>query len=110
MIVIPVPQNKSAARTWRVRLDGVEYTIEARFNSRSGRWYLGLLDIDGNRLYGQVKAVCHYPLFRLRTAGPPGLIFALDTSSSDTSVEGLNPGFDDLGNRVLLVYVPQAEL
>ena len=110
MIVIPVPQNDSATRTWRARLDGVEYTFEGRFNTRSGRWYLGLLDTDGTRLAGQEKVGGHWPLFRLLIGGPPGLLFALDTSVKDTQTEGLPPGLNDFGNRVLLVYVPKAEL
>lgn len=111
MIVIPIPSGQPFW-TQRVALDGAEYVLEGRWNQRAGKWFLGLLDADGNRLSGQVKVVCHFPLFRLCSAegAPPGMLFARDTTAPDPTAEGRDPHLEDFGSRVLLVYVPEAEL
>ena len=111
MNVLPVPQNQPFW-TMRVSLDGVEYVLDAVWNTRSGKWYLGLSDVDGNRLAGQQKVVCHFPLFRTCAAEGmfPGRLFALDTTSPDTETEGVDPHLTDFGTRVLLVYQPASEL
>lgn len=111
MITIPIPSDTPF---WdqRVRLEGREYTLQGRWNSRAQKWFLGLLDADGNRLAGEQKVVCHFPLWRTVTAEgmPPGLLFALDTSARDPLSEGRDPHYSDFGTRVILVYAESTEL
>lgn len=111
MIGIPIPAGK-AFWDQRVRLDGREYTLRGRYNQRTGKWRLGLLGADGTVLHAGVKVVCHYPLFRnlVNEAGPPGVLMALDTTAIDPALEGVDPGLEDFGTRVVLVYVPVTEV
>jgi hypothetical protein len=117
MIVIPVPTAEhvdDAQPFWsmRVRLDGAEFVLDAVWNQRAGKWYMGLSDGEGNRLAGQQKVTCHVPLFRLVTSPVMflGRLFALDTSAADPSTEGRDPHLLDFGTRVLLVYAAESEL
>lgn len=99
-------------------LDGVAYTIQLRWNPRAervladgteeaGAWFLTILDEPGNTIIlGDVKLVIDWPLFRV-TANrePPGFLMAIDTSGV-----GIDPGLDDLGVRVVLDYITEAEI
>jgi hypothetical protein len=90
-------------------LDDVTYTLEFRWNVRLGAWFMNVLDAEGVEpsLLG-VRLVVDFPLTQnIVDRAPPGFFLALDTGSAEG--EGQDPGFDDLGNRVQLWYVPEEE-
>ena len=91
----------------QVTLDGVTYTLEFRWNVRAAGWFMAILDAEGvNVLRAGIRLVANWPLEAYRADRQPrGVLMALDTSSS-----GLDPGRDDLGDRVQLVYISADEL
>lgn len=99
-------------------LDGVNYTLQFRWNERGmrllsdgteeeGSWFITVLDEPGQEvILGDVKLVVDWPLWRVRAdRTPPGFLIAFDTSG-----EGIDPGLDDLGVRVVIDYITADEI
>jgi hypothetical protein len=110
--VIPVVRNADDAAHFdlQAQLDGVTYTLEFRWNVRLGAWFMNVLDAEGESpcLVG-VRLVADWPLAQnIVDRSPPGYFLALDTGAAEGS--GEDPGFDDLGSRVQLWYIPEAEI
>lgn len=92
----------------RTTLDGREYVLRFRWSERSESWYLQLLDSDENVLTGMVRIVLNLDLLRLHRnvdGIPPGEIRAVDASGDE-----LRPGFNELGERVRLLYRTESEV
>lgn len=92
----------------RTTLDGREYILVFRWSQREERWYLDVLDAQENLLAGAIKIVANWPLLESRrfAAGmPPGEIVALDRRSV-----AADPGLDELGALVPLLYFPAADM
>lgn len=94
-----------AGRAWydyRVSLSGTKYTVELRWNSRSEHWTLSLYTADGDPIVVGRRVVVGIPLFRRYRDDrlPAGTLVAVDTTDREQ-----DPGFNDLGNRVQLVYL-----
>ena len=91
----------------RMRLDGEDYTLTFRWNPRAERWFMDLGDPDGSPIVNGLALVIGSITrhLRARVGMPPGLFICLDTSDS-----GVDPGFDELGSRVKLVYLEEADL
>ena len=111
-VTIPIVRDADDASHFDMQavLDGVTYTLEFRWNVRLGAWFMNVLDADGEeaRLLG-LRLVADYPLAaNIADRTPPGVFLALDTGAAVGS--GEDPGFDDLGSRVQLMYIPKAEL
>lgn len=110
--IIPIARDVDDAAHFDLQavLDEVTYTLEFRWNVRLGAWFMNVLDVEGEiaHLIG-VRVVVDYPLAQhLVDRQPPGYFIALDTGAAEG--EGQDPGFDDLGSRVQLWYVPEAEI
>lgn len=92
----------------RVVLDGQEFVLTLRWSMREERFYLDVADVNGSLLVGAIKVVANWPLLDdVRGSGiaiPRGEIFAHDLRSAP-----VDPGLDDLGDTIALVYAP-AEL
>lgn len=88
--------------TERVELDGVVFALTFAWNTREEKWYLSIADADGVALASGIKIVADWPLFQSvsNTDMPKGMMIANDTSGA-----GLDPGLDELGGRVLLMYM-----
>lgn len=99
-LVLPA-HSDSAFYDFEVDLEGRTYTVELRWNARSAAWYLTLRDAAGAILVAGRKVVLGAGLLGRSPAPglPPGGIVAIDTSGAD-----LDPGRNDLGTRVALVY------
>lgn len=93
--------------TVQVQLDNATFNLEVRWNQRSTTWYLHLNDAQGNPILMGRKICLGMPIWiRFRNAALPiGQLAAIDTSGQD-----IEPGINDLGGRVQLVYTPAAEL
>lgn len=91
----------------QVTLEDVTYTLQFRWNVREEAWYMHILDAEGTTvLHAGLKLVADWPLATYTTERqPPGILVARDTSG-----EGRDPGLDDLGDRVQLVYYTLAEI
>lgn len=93
----------------QVVLDGVNYTLDFHWNVRLGAWFMDILDEQGTTTYQtSIRLVVDYPLTSNSNRTPTGVFVAVDTGSAVG--QGQDPGFDDLGNRVQLVYYPLSDL
>jgi hypothetical protein len=105
-VEIPI-QTDVNAFTERIQLDGNYYTLTFRWNERALRWYLDLADGDGAAIASGIALVTGVPLtyhLRATTGMPQGTLVCVDTDES-----GVDPAFDELGNRVKLIYLTEDE-
>ncbi len=106
MQVIPCRANLTHY-TIQVTLDGATYTLEFRYSGREDCYYLSVMTEDDSPLMMGCKVVANYPLAN-RITDPrkwPGALFALDTSGAHK-----DPAYQDLGDRVQLIYYTADEL
>ena len=106
MIEIPVSADPHFEQ--RMTLDGEYYTLRFRWNERTAQWKLHVGDGDGNPVaHGIALVANNWAGMHVRyLAGmPPGAFALLDTTG-----RGVDPGFDELGQRVVVMYVTEAEL
>lgn len=84
-----------------VELSGKLYIIEISWNVENEFWTISLFTSDKEPIFLGRKIVINYNLFSYCSHPllPPGRLFALDTSFTNTEC-----GESDLGNRVILVY------
>jgi hypothetical protein len=88
-------------------LDGVQYTVDVHWNARAGAWYMDFYTADETPIRMGIKIVLGVLLGGRvpDPAFPHGAMFAIDMTGS-----GTDAGIDDLGTRVIVVYVPAADL
>jgi hypothetical protein len=105
-LIIPVPRG-ATYHDIQVTLEGENYTLEFRWNERIAAWFITVLDAEAeNILLGSVRVVCSWPLWAYRAERlPRGLFFAVDTAGNNE-----DPGLNDFGDRVQLLYKTAAEL
>lgn len=110
MTTFSIPVLASSSRPTvrqRVKLDGRDYLLDFSWNGRESRWYVTVLDADGVLICGSRKVVVGGRIAN-RTADPRaplGVLCAVDVSGSD-----IDPGIDDLGERVVLGYFDAADI
>ena len=108
-IIVPIPTTSPTDPIFDVQapLDGVTYTLHFEWNDRVGAWFHMVLDADAQVvLLGSQKVVSDYPLGLNSSNRPfPGYLIARDTSG-----QGADPGFDDLGARVIIDYFTAADV
>lgn len=86
----------------QVTLDGALYTLRIRWNTRMSAWFLEIYDTAEVLLVPPRRCVVGAPLldaFRYRAGSPPGNAIVFDTTQRQ-----VDPGLDDFGTRVLLLY------
>src|SRR5579859_5325596 len=91
--------------TFECELDGVTYSFDLAWNDRDGAWYMQIGDAQENLLVGSMRVVLG-KIFAGRVqnpALPPGILVAKDTSGAEA-----DPGLEDLGSRVQIVYYDAA--
>lgn len=108
MLVYTVPVRAGIShQELQLPVDDRVYTLELRWSVREERWYLDVLDEERTPIYTGIALVLNFPL-GVRCVSPDwwaGTLFL-----SDTSGENREPGLDDLGARVALIYAdPDAE-
>jgi len=99
-------------------LEGRDFILRFLWNQREGTWFFSLFDSQEDPIVEGVKVVVGFPLLRLVTDDrkPPGVLLAVDTTApvpdraEGEKVLALDPGIDELGERVLLLYFPTDEL
>lgn len=92
--------------TQTVSLDGVEYQFRFVWNQREEAWYLAISDIAGVSIVSGLKVVVGsiLNLHVVADNAPKGFLFAVDSQAADTT-PGIDPGINDLGDRVGLIYI-----
>lgn len=107
MEILPTLTDGTPWYDFTVELEGIAFVFELSWSDREAVWYLNLYDANANPILSGVKVTLSVPLLgRFRsTSLPNGDLMALDTSGAD-----LMPGIQDLGDRVLFVYVDSADL
>ena len=107
--MIQIPTVSDMFYTQITTLDGTDYLLEFRFNTRENCWYLIVSLADSTQLAGGIKLVSNFPLLQKYADSrmPPGELLVL-APSSDASP----PGRFDLGTglRCQLVYLTKAEV
>jgi len=85
-----------------VSLDGVDYQLYFKYNSREGFWYFDLNDVEGNPIRTGIKVVVNYPLTFLCACPekPAGELSCINTED-----EPQDPGLNDLGLNALMAYL-----
>lgn len=90
-----------------VTLDGSDYVLDFEWSQREACWYISVLDQNETPIATGIKIVVEWDLLRLcvHDARPPGKLVAHDTSG-----QGIDAGFDELGTRVELLYFEAADV
>ncbi len=84
-----------------------QFTFDVRWNTRDEAWRFDMYDSDGILMVAGVKIVLNAYLGR-RSSHP-----FFDTNvlaAIDTSITGLDPGFDELGTRVQIWHYTITDL
>ena len=94
----------------KITLDGDDYILNFKFNSREERWYFDIYDKEDNPLLLGNKILCLYPLLNLQTDArdlPPGFFYCASGPNDNSP-----PGLYDLGEdrRCQLIYYDEASL
>jgi hypothetical protein len=95
-------------------LDGQDYILRLRFNSRLGLWTFNLSDINDDPIIEGFTVVTETNLLAgvADARVPPGFLVARDFSAPDDAakIKSVDPGLTDLGSRVVLLYFTTAEV
>ncbi|MBU0975160.1 hypothetical protein KKD03_05675 [Patescibacteria group bacterium] len=88
-------------------LDGTDFILEFQWNEREARHYCSLKDAAGTELVGATKVVVDTPWLVHETSAsmPAGQLWFIDSTGA-----GIDPGLLDLGRRVQLMYVEEANV
>jgi hypothetical protein len=88
-------------------LDGQDFLLTFAYNARDFSWYLDIADQDAVAIVSGIRIVVAWDLLRrcVDARRPPGVLIANDLSGA-----GLDPGADDFGTRVELLYFDAAEV
>jgi hypothetical protein len=106
MIIIPTRTNIPAYREI-VSIEETNFEFEFRWNAREESWTMDIRTELGVDIIAGVKVIPDWDLLGRFTSEllPTGKFLAFDTSGG-----GLPPGLQDLGDRVQLLYMTEAEL
>lgn len=106
MLILPFQPSAPNYRVG-VTIDGVDYLLDVRWNTREGAWYFDMLDAQEAPILSGVKVVLGIHLGR-RSTHPffaTRVIVAMDTTHS-----GREAGLDDLGARVRVLSFDDEEI
>ncbi len=107
MVILPTRFDGTSRYSFECDLDDVTFQFVFEWNDRDSGWYMSIADVNGVALLSGRRVVLGYPLTNIYTDRrlPAGTLVAVDTTGSDEE-----PGLQDLGDRVILMYVEAAEL
>lgn len=113
-ISIPLPSVPDSTQT--TSLDGRDYRLRFLWNQREDTWFFSIADGSGSPIASGIKVVVGADLLGLvtDTRAPAGAIIAIDgravPSTALIKTLAVDPGFDDLGDAIRLVYASAAEI
>ena len=101
VVEIPIPTKGVDNFTFSISLDYARYTFLFVWNYRGSYWSMSIADAVGSPV---VQGVCvrvsvDMLEFVSATNRPQGSLVAMDTAGA-----GVDPGLNDLGQRVILLY------
>lgn len=102
------PPVGASSWTQITALDGASYVLAFQWNQRDGHWTISVADFNGVPIRSGVVLGTGSVVLAgvVDSRRPPGELVVLDA----TGANDLDPGFDDLGSRFVIVYVTRAEL
>lgn len=105
---VPTPTGQFPYWSVSTKLEGVELSLEYRWNDRAQYWTIDINLIDDTPLVtGQVLKPYKNLLARAEgEISPPGALFVYQPGNP----EPLIPGLTDFGQSVILVYAEEREL
>ena len=108
MIELPPiePEEQQPAYDYQIALGSLTYRLVFRWRERTGSWYLSVYDSDDSALILNKRLVIDYPLLWRHTGRKPtgGYLILLDTDNAKQEC-----GFQDLGHRCKLCWIPDSE-
>lgn len=107
--IVPTRENSATYRQ-RTALDGRDYILTFTFNQREWRWYLDIEDQNALPILSGYKLCANENILQCVTdlRRPPGVLVAMDMRSTGlTPTEPRDPGYEELGDRVKLVYIEE---
>lgn len=114
--MVTVPFTSDAWRSFSTVLNGVEYTFVQRFNETSGVWFFDLgMESTGETIAAGVPILIGCDLLEPYALGI-GSMLAIDLQAvAESGPSGFLPasvdaGQDDLGDRVVVVYISPGEV
>lgn len=106
-LLLPV-DSSSTAYSFEAALDGTSFLFTVNWNERDLSWYISISDTDGINLIGDVRLAVGSELLHLvqdPVRKPQGAIVVYDTTADQ-----IDPGRNDLGDRVRIGYLTAAEV
>ena len=108
--MIQIPTLIDGTRSYQIQteLDGTTFEFVFNWNDREGRWYFDLNDISSNPLVSGRAVVLNTSLLgylRATPSYPAGDLMVIDTSDSN-----IDASLTDLGDRVIMIYIPIADI
>lgn len=104
--ILPLRPSIGAYR-FTTPLNDVQYVFNVRWNSLDAAWYFDVSEFDGKPILRGVKVVLGTYLGRW--SNHPLLLAGVFVARSSAPVH-TNPGFDDLGRTVQVLYFSRADL
>jgi len=104
--ILPLVPNEPNYRVGTA-LDGVQYTLDIRWNIRDSAWYMDVLTADGDMIRAGLKLVLGASIGGRVTDPrfPPGLLRVFDQSHT-----GVDATLEDMGTRVVVYYFSAQEM
>ncbi len=101
-MILEIPVRSSPdAYSFTIELDGQNYLLRFRYNSRMARWAMDIAKTDGTDIVAGIPLLTNTDLIGryALTDLPPGRFLAYDETGNAANAEE-----DDLGAGVLLLY------
>jgi hypothetical protein len=105
MIIVPAPTAQNSTQI--TNLSGRDYIFTFHWNAREGAWYFDLADQDEVLITTSRKVTVGFPLITrcVDERRPEGMLMAVDSAGTNK-----DPGLDDFGTRVQLMYLEPEEI
>jgi len=103
-----IPVRAVADYSIDVDLDARPFTLIWKWNYRGQYWTVEFWTRENELIHGAIKVVPDYDLLhntRHIAALPQGALFAIDTTETPDPIV-----FADLGERLQVLYIPEADL
>ena len=103
MAALKIPFPDSPAWEQKVQLQGVTYTLRARWNDRMGAWTLDIATREDESIVRSIRLAADYPLLNSEADGrlPNGELFAVQASGEPAQQDPGRSAFSD-GSFVLV--------
>ena len=107
MSLLITADSETASFRVRTRLDGTFYRLRFQWSPRFETWSMGIETDSGEAVLESARVVVGADIIGSQTQQglPAGAIIPIDTSG-----KGVDPGRNDLGTRVKLVYMTESEV